>query len=107
MQRWEYARIMTDRGDVSISYSHRDVPSRAWPRVINAMKDAGVFGYFSRRATVNLDGWKRLVDEATEHNGGSGPYIYVTGGEPLGLEAESQTYDELLERLTARLQPRP
>ena len=39
-----------------------------------------------RDATVGLDGWKRLVDEATEHNGGSGPYIYITGGEPLNLE---------------------
>lgn len=45
MQRWEYARIMTDRGDVSISYSHRDVPSRGWPRVINAMKDLGDDGW--------------------------------------------------------------
>ena len=45
MQRWEYARIMTDRGDVGITYSHRDVPSRAWPRVINAMKDLGDDGW--------------------------------------------------------------
>ena len=39
-----------------------------------------------RAATVDLDGWKRVVDQATEHNGGSGPYIYVTGGEPLTLK---------------------
>ncbi len=29
------------------------------------------------------------------------------GGKPLGLEAESQPYDELLERLAARLEPHP
>jgi len=38
--------------------------------------------------TVGPDGWKRVVAEATEHNGGSGPYIYITGGEPLNVEDE-------------------
>jgi len=33
--------------------------------------------------TVGLDGWKRIVEEITDNNGGEGPYIYITGGEPL------------------------
>lgn len=34
---------------------------------------------------VNLDGWKRIVEEVTARNNGEGPYIYITGGEPLTL----------------------
>ena len=36
---------------------------------------------------VGLDGWKRVIDEATRGitPGGDGPYIYLTGGEPLLL----------------------
>ena len=34
---------------------------------------------------VDLDGWKRIVEEVTAHNNGEGPYIYITGGEPLIL----------------------
>ena len=67
MQRWEYARIMTDRGDVSISYNHRDLPSRAWPRVINAMRDLGSDGWELVTAS-NRDGneilhFKRPLDD--------------------------------------------
>lgn len=34
---------------------------------------------------VDLQGWKRIVDEATRGNGGEGPYVYLTGGEVLTL----------------------
>lgn len=55
-----------------------------------------------RAATVGLDGWKRLVDEATEHNGGSGPYIYITGGEPLNLEEALWGRDGLVAHASRR-----
>jgi hypothetical protein len=45
MQRWEYARILVDRGDVSVSYSHQEAPPRTWPRVIMAMRDLGDDGW--------------------------------------------------------------
>lgn len=32
-----------------------------------------------------LDGWKRIIEEVTADTGGEGPYIYLTGGEPLTL----------------------
>ena len=35
---------------------------------------------------VDLQGWKRIVDEATRNNGGEGPYVYITGGEILTLD---------------------
>ena len=45
MQKWEYARILVDRGDVSISYSHQQKPPQAWPRVIAALRDLGEAGW--------------------------------------------------------------
>ena len=45
MQRWEYARIMTDRGDLSITYSHGEGAARKWPRVIDALRDLGEDGW--------------------------------------------------------------
>lgn len=39
-----------------------------------------------REPDVDLEGWKRIVEQATRANGGRGPYIYITGGEPLTLE---------------------
>jgi hypothetical protein len=45
MQRWEYARILVDRGDVSVSYSHQEASTRTWPRVIMAMRDLGDDGW--------------------------------------------------------------
>lgn len=39
-----------------------------------------------REPAVDLDGWKRIVEEATRANGGEGPYVYLTGGEVLTLE---------------------
>jgi sulfatase maturation enzyme AslB (radical SAM superfamily) len=37
------------------------------------------------QSLIGLDGWKRIVEEVTAHNNGEGPYIYITGGEPLIL----------------------
>ena len=36
-------------------------------------------------ATVGLDGWKRLIEEVTDGTGEPGPYVYLTGGEPMLL----------------------
>ena len=55
MQRWEYARVLVDRGDVSVSYSHQESPPRTWPRVIFAMRDLGDDGWDLVTAT-NRDG---------------------------------------------------
>lgn len=35
--------------------------------------------------TVGLQGWKDIIGEATAGANGAGPYIYITGGEPLVL----------------------
>jgi len=45
MQRWEYARLLSDRGDVSVTYSHQDPPPKGWPRVIMALRDLGDAGW--------------------------------------------------------------
>jgi MoaA/NifB/PqqE/SkfB family radical SAM enzyme len=34
---------------------------------------------------VDGEGWKRIVEEVTTPAGGPGPYVYITGGEPLLL----------------------
>ncbi|MGQ9607819.1 MAG: radical SAM/SPASM domain-containing protein [bacterium] len=34
---------------------------------------------------VNLQGWKNIIAEVTSNVNGAGPYIYITGGEPLVL----------------------
>ncbi len=65
MQRWEYARVLVDRGDVSVTYSHKEMPPRAWPRVINALHDLGESGW-ELTAASNRDGneilhFKRLL----------------------------------------------
>ena len=36
-------------------------------------------------ASVGLAGWKTLLEDVTAANGRKGPYIYITGGEPLLL----------------------
>ena len=36
-------------------------------------------------SNVDLNGWKRIVAEATRNIDGGGPYVYLTGGEPLVL----------------------
>lgn len=55
MQKWEYARVLVDRGDASIVYSHQDPSPQAWPRVILAMRDLGDEGWELVTAT-NRDG---------------------------------------------------
>ena len=45
MHRWEYARILVDRGDVSVTYSHQELAPRTWARVINAMRELGDAGW--------------------------------------------------------------
>ena len=45
MQKWEYARILVDRGDVSVSYSHLEMPRQAWPKVVMALRDLGDAGW--------------------------------------------------------------
>ena len=37
------------------------------------------------QSAMGLEGWKRIIAEATANNQGVGPYIYITGGEPLVL----------------------
>jgi hypothetical protein len=45
MQQWEYARILVDRGDVSVTYSHQDPAKQGWARVIFALHDLGDEGW--------------------------------------------------------------
>lgn len=52
--------------------------------------------------TVGLDGWKRIVEEVTRVNEGTGPYIYITGGEPLILEEQIWGDDGLIRFATER-----
>ena len=51
---------------------------------------------------IGLDGWKRIVEEVTRVNEGNGPYIYITGGEPLMLEEEIWGDDGLIQFATRR-----
>lgn len=48
-------------------------------------------------SAVSIDGWKRIIEEVTKKVNGEGPYIYITGGEPL-LLGESVWGDEGLVR---------
>jgi hypothetical protein len=45
MATWEYARVLVDRGDVSVTYSHQEATAKGWARVINAMRDLGDDGW--------------------------------------------------------------
>jgi len=36
-------------------------------------------------STVDLEGWKKVIEDITANNNREGPYIYITGGEPLIL----------------------
>jgi len=51
---------------------------------------------------VGLDGWKEIVEEVTRVNEGNGPYIYITGGEPLMLEEEIWGDDGLIQYASRR-----
>jgi hypothetical protein len=50
---------------------------------------------------VDLEGWKRIIEAATTANSGVGPYIYLTGGEPLVL-GEALWGDEGLVRFASQ-----
>ena len=52
--------------------------------------------------TVGLDGWKRIIKEATLNNNGDAPYLYITGGEPLVLEDQIWGDDGLVRFATER-----
>jgi len=52
---------------------------------------------------VDLQGWKDIIAEVTEGvNGGAGPYIYITGGEPLVLGDQIWGDDGLVRYATKR-----
>ena len=36
-------------------------------------------------SSVDLEGWKEVIEDITINNNREGPYIYITGGEPLTL----------------------
>jgi len=52
--------------------------------------------------SVGLDGWKRIIAEVTAGADGEGPYIYVTGGEPLILGEDLWGEDGLVRFATRR-----
>ncbi|NLD44821.1 MAG: radical SAM protein [Chloroflexi bacterium] len=54
------------------------------------------------RSRVDLAGWKAIVAEATVPGAGVGPYIYLTGGEPLTLGEALWGDDGLVAYATAR-----
>jgi len=39
-------------------------------------------------SSVDLEGWKEVIEDITTNNNREGPYIYITGGEPLVLGEE-------------------
>jgi len=39
-------------------------------------------------SSVDVEGWKEVIEEVTANNNREGPYIYITGGEPLLLGEE-------------------
>ncbi len=53
-------------------------------------------------ARVGLAGWKAIIDEVTAVSQGDGPYIYLTGGEPLLLGEQIWGPDGLVQHATRR-----
>ena len=53
-------------------------------------------------AAVGMAGWRQIIDEVTEVNQGSGPYIYLTGGEPLLLGEKIWGENGLLQHAARR-----
>ena len=56
----------------------------------------------SVQSSMSLDAWKGVIREVTEERDGQGPYIYITGGEPLILGAELYGDDGLVRFATER-----
>ena len=52
--------------------------------------------------TVGAAVWRRIIEEATADGDGEGPYIYITGGEPLLLGAELWGDEGLIRFATRR-----
>jgi len=53
-------------------------------------------------SAVDLRGWKNIIAEVTANSNGEGPYIYITGGEPLLLGQHLWGDDGLLRYATER-----
>ena len=53
-------------------------------------------------SSVDIAGWKTIIEEATAGDGGAGPYIYITGGEPLTLGEDLWGDDGLVRFATQR-----
>jgi len=51
---------------------------------------------------VDLQGWKDIIAEVTAGSNGAGPYIYITGGEPLTLGEQVWGDDGLVRYATER-----
>ena len=51
---------------------------------------------------VDLQGWKNIIAESTSNVNGAGPYIYITGGEPLVLGDKIWGDDGLIRFATER-----
>lgn len=51
---------------------------------------------------VGLEGWKHVIEEATSEGASDGPYVYITGGEPLLLGHDIWGDDGLVHYATAR-----
>jgi len=53
-------------------------------------------------STLSLNEWKEIIEEVTDNKNGEGPYIYITGGEPLTLEEDIWGDDGLIKFATQR-----
>lgn len=51
---------------------------------------------------VSIEGWKKIIEEVTRAGNGEGPYIYITGGEPLLLQKLIWGDDGLIRFATER-----
>jgi hypothetical protein len=51
MQKWEYARLVYERGTVLIRYSHRDEPTDS-PNLMDVLRELGEAGWDMVAATA-------------------------------------------------------
>jgi MoaA/NifB/PqqE/SkfB family radical SAM enzyme len=54
------------------------------------------------KSKIHLQAWKDIIDEVTKGTNGEGPYIYITGGEPLLLREQIWGDDGLIRYATER-----